>query len=219
MQKTKLFWYVLTIAPILLLVIGYLYPSSFFSNQQKLRNFIVSFGSMAPLVFITIQIIQAVLTPISHYVVGLLGGFMFGVWPGFLYNWIGRMIGSLIAFYLGRKFGRNIVKHVVKEKNIDKYDNFFAKGALVLFLMYFLPAFPDDELSYLAGFSTMKAQVYIPIMMIGHVGGSLGLAYAGNGISYKDPLFIFLSLVTFLGGAVFVFNYKKLQITHSIYDK
>ena len=85
--------------------------------------------------------------------------------------------------------------------------------------MYFLPAFPDDELSYLAGFSTMKAQVYIPIMMIGHVGGSLGLAYAGNGISYKDPLFIFLSLVTFLGGAVFVFNYKKLQITHSIYDK
>ena len=70
-----------------------------------------------------------------------------------------------------------------------------------MFLAYFLPLFPDDELSYLAGISAMKPKIFLPIMAIGHIGGSLALAYAGNGIqSVKEPLFIILSLVTLAGG-------------------
>jgi len=63
-----------------------------------------------------------------------------------------------------------------------------------------LPLFPDDELSYLAGFSAMKPKIFLPLMIIGHISGSLSLAYMGNGIkSVKEPLFIILSLVTLIG--------------------
>ena len=212
MRNTKFIWYLLTILPLVLLVLGYIYPNTFFSNQEKLRNFVQSYGVLAPLVFIAIQVLQVVITPISHYAVGILGGFIFGAWQGFLYNWIGRVIGSLIAFYLGRKFGRRIIKHVVKEETLNRYDKIFDKGKLILFLMYFLPLFPDDELCYLAGFSSMKAKVYIPIMVLGHIGGSLGLAYAGSGISYKDPLFIILSVISLASGVIFVLLYRKLKM-------
>ena len=47
-------------------------------------------------------------------------------------------------------------------------------------------------------------------MIIGHIGGSLGLAYAGSGISTKDPLFYLISGITLLGGILFVILYKKL---------
>ena len=211
MKKTKLVWYCLTIIPILLLILGYVYPSSFFSSQESIRDYISSYGSLAPLVLIIIQILQVVITPFSHYVVGIAGGFLFGTFWGFVYNWIGRVIGTAIAFYLGRKFGRRIVKRAVKEETLKKYDHLFEKGKLILFLMYFLPLFPDDELSYLAGFSSMKAKVFIPIMMIGHIGGSLSLAYIGSGLSYKDPLFIGISLVTLLAGILFVVYYRRLN--------
>jgi len=214
MKKGKLIWYIITVIPILLLILGYIYPSTFFSNQEALRSYIESFGALSPIVFIIIQILQVVLTPLSHYVIGILGGFMFGLWAGFLYNFIGRGVGHLIAFYIGRKFGRKVIKHVVKPKTIEKYDRLFDKGKLILFLMYFLPLFPDDELSYLAGFSSMKAKVFIPIMLIGHISGSLSLAYLGNGISsIKEPMFIFLSLITLIGGILFVIFYRKLYKT------
>ena len=211
MRKLKIIWYLFIIIPIILLILGYAFPNTFFSSQEQIRNFIEPFGVWAPLVFILINVLQVVITPFSHYVVGVAGGFLFGTWQGFLYNWIGRVIGTLIAFYLGRKFGRVIIKHLVKQENLSKYDRLFDKGKLVLFLMYFLPLFPDDELSYLAGFSSMKARIFIPIMLLGHIGGSLSLAYIGNGLSLTDPLFIAISLVTLIAGILFVVFFKRLK--------
>lgn len=181
----------------------------FFSSQERIQDSIEPLGAWAPLIFILIQIIQVVLTPLSHYTAGLAGGFIFGTWYGFLYNWIGRVIGTLIAFYLGRKFGRKIIKRLVKEETLKKYDKLFEKGKFLLFLMYFLPLFPDDELSYLAGFSSINSKLFIPLMLLGHIGGSLGLAFLGSGLSYKDPLFILFSILTLLAGILFVLLYKK----------
>ncbi len=211
MKKTKTIYYLIVIIPIVLLIIGYIFPSSLFSNQEKLRIFVESFGFFSPIIFILIQILQVILTPINHYITGILGGFIFGTWKGFIYNWIGRIIGTLIVFYLARKFGRTIIKHIVKPNTLKKYDKIFDKGKILLFLMYFLPLFPDDELSYLAGFSSMKSKVFIPIMMLGHISGSLSLSYIGSGISIKDPLFIFLSLLTLISGTLFIVFYKKLN--------
>ncbi len=210
MKKAKIIWYLLIIIPIILIILGYIFPSSFFSSQDKIRDYVLSFGSLAPLIFILIQALQVISTPISHYAVGIVGGFVFGLWYGFLLNYIGRIIGHLAAFYIGRKYGRKIIGKVVKKETMQKYDKIFDKGKLVLFLMYFLPLFPDDELSYLAGISSMKSKIYIPIMLMGHIGGSLSLAYIGNGISIKDPLFIFLSLITLIGGILFIIYYKRI---------
>jgi uncharacterized membrane protein YdjX (TVP38/TMEM64 family) len=207
-KKLKFLWYALTIIPIALLVLGYIFPSAFFSSQDQIKNFIEPYGVLAPIMFVILQILQVVLTPISHYAVGLAGGFIFGTWYGFILNFIGRAVGTLIAFYLGRKFGRKIIQRLVKPETLRKYDKIFEKGKLILFLMYFLPLFPDDELSYLAGFSSMRARVFIPIMLLGHIGGSLGLAILGSGLTYKNPLFIVFSIITLITGVLFAIFYK-----------
>lgn len=115
-----------------------------------------------------------------------------------------------MAFYLGRKFGRILLKHLVKPETIQKYDHYFDKAKVLLFLAYFLPFFPDDELAYLAGASSMKSKIFIPLMMMGHVTGSLSLAYVGSGVkSIKDLLFTVLSLVTLVGGIIFALHCKR----------
>ena len=216
MTKVQYLWYTLTIVPIVLLILGYLYPSHFFGSQEAIRDFVGNFGILAPAAFIGLQILQVVITPFNHYVVSIAGGFIFGTWLGFVYNWIGSIIGTAIAFYLGRYFGRKIIKHIIPEASLRKYDHYFDKGIVLLFLAYFLPFFPDDELSYLAGISAMEPRVFLPLMALGHIGGSLGLSYIGNGIqSIKEPLFIVMSIVTLAAGFWFVWHYKKLKNTPS----
>lgn len=212
MKKIKFIWYLLTIIPIVLLILGYVFPVQFFLSQDSIREFVNQFGIFAPVAFVLVQVLQVIITPFSHYTVSIAGGFIFGTWLGFLFNLIGRVIGTAIAFYLGRILGRKIIKHVVKSVTIQKYDYYFNKGKLLLFLAYFLPLFPDDEISYLAGFSAIRPRVFLPLMAIGHVSGSLSLAYLGNGIqSMKEPMFIFLSLITLVGGIWFVWHYRKIK--------
>jgi uncharacterized membrane protein YdjX (TVP38/TMEM64 family) len=214
MGKAKLIWYILTIVPIALLILGYIFPSQFFGSQEAIRDFVSQFGVFAPLAFIVLQVLQVVITPFSHYAVSIAGGFIFGTWQGFIYNWIGRVIGTAIAFYLARIFGRKIIKHLVKKETIQKYDYLFEKGKLLLFLAYFLPLFPDDELSYLAGLSAMSPRIFLPLMAIGHISGSLALAYIGNGIqSIKEPMFIILSILTLICGILFIWHYRKIKKT------
>lgn len=213
MKKSKFIRYLLTAIPIILLILWYIFPSQFFWNQESIRDFVNQFGIFSPLAFIFLQILQVIITPFSHYAVSIAWWFIFGLWWWFIYNFIGRIIGTAIAFYLGRYLGRKIIKHLIKEETIKKYDYYFDKGKLLLFLAYFLPLFPDDELSYLAGFSSMSAKIFLPLMVIWHISWSLSLAYIGNGIqSVKEPMFIILSLITLIGWIWFVWYYKKVKL-------
>ena len=78
--------------------------------------------------------------------------------------------------------------------------------------MYFLPLFPDDEISYLAGFSKLGFKKFLIVILFGHIGGSLGLAFLGSGLSYKHPLFIVFSIVTIACGVLFLKKYKENKI-------
>ena len=195
-RKTKIVLTVLGLLPLVaLLAWGYFYPSSFFTNQERIRDFVNGYGLWTPVVFIAIQILQVVLTPINHYAVGIAGGFIFGTWYGFLYNYIGRVIGHTIAFFLSRTIGRPIVEKLVKLETLAKYDKFWDKGgSFVLFLIYYIPLFPDDEMSYIVGTSKMKFVPFIVANLFGQIGGSLALAYLGAGV----PLNTITSGIVFL---------------------
>jgi len=198
-KVSTLFWILITVIPIAGIIFGVTNPEVFQQNQEQLRNKIELFGVLAPLAFILFQAMQVVFTPISHYSVGVLGGFLYGPYVGALLNWIGRVIGHTIAFFIARFAGRTIAEKFVQQKTLEKYDKFVSDKSLVLFLVYFLPLFPDDEMSYLAGLSKMKFRMFLFANLFGHIGGSLGLAYAGSGMNTKDPLFWILSIVTLVG--------------------
>lgn len=212
MGKAKFIWYILAIAPIALLIAGYAYPHTFLSSQEQVRGIVRSWGVYAPIAFILLQIFQVVITPINHYVISIAGGYIFGTWQGFAYNWIGRVIGTIAAFYIAKRLGKPVLNKIVSEKTREKYNWVFEKGKFLLFLMIFLPLFPDDELAYLAGLSSMRPRTFIIIAALGHVGGSLSLAYAGSGVSYTDPFFLTVVAISLILAIItFALFSKKLK--------
>jgi len=208
-----IFWLVVTIIPIAGLIISLVSPVQFYAEQNQWREFVQQFGFYSPLIFILIQAVQVIITPLNHYSVGFMGGFLYGTWLGALYNYIGRILGHIIAFFIARLLGRPLVKRFVSQKTIDKYDKYVSNKSLILFLFYFLPLFPDDEISYLSGLSKMKTKWFVLANVFGHVGGSLSLAYLGSGISSKDPLFWILNIVTLLGFPILWYLFRKNRKT------
>jgi len=191
-KKVKIILFIAGLLPVVgLVVYGYFNPWGAFGSVENIQNLVKQYVLLAPLVFIGIQILQVVITPINHYVVSVAGGVLFGPWLGTLYNWIGRVIGHLIAFYLSRTFGRRLVKKLVGEEALAKYDKIWDRnGGFYLFLIYFLPLFPDDEISYIVGISKMKKRVFLAAAIFGHIGGSFALAFVGAGWSQQNPVIL-----------------------------
>jgi uncharacterized membrane protein YdjX (TVP38/TMEM64 family) len=206
-SKTKkaglIFWLIVTIVPVIGLVIGLMSPEGFLETQNIWRDRVVSFGVLAPLGLVLIQVLQVVIAPINHYVIGVLGGFLFGPYFGGLLNYIGRTIGHVIAFFIARFAGRRVAERFVSIETLNKYDRYVSDKSVLLFLAYFLPVFPDDEISYIAGLSKMDTKKFIAANLFGQVGGSLGLAYIGAGISTRDTLFWVLFTSSFIAFVLF----------------
>ena len=213
MNKSKtasfIFWLIITIVPIAGLLLSILNPAVFQQSQDGLRAWLLPWGIAAPIAFVLLQALQVVIAPISHYSVGLLGGFLYGPWLGGLLNWIGRLIGHVVAFLLSRFVGRSIANRFVSPVTLAKYDKYVSGQSLILFFIYFLPLFPDDEISYLAGLSKMKFRVFLAANLLGHIGGSLSLSYLGSGLSTKDPIFWVLSAVTLVGFVIVWWIFRR----------
>jgi len=55
---------------------------------------------------------QVIIAPIPGDVTDLLGGFVFGQWLRVLYSTIGLTIGSLVAFWVGRRREATFVQEI-----------------------------------------------------------------------------------------------------------
>src|SRR3989338_3810050 len=122
----------------------------FLLDPIALKDFVIGFGPWAPIVFILIQMFQVLIAPIPGQVLTFASGFMFGAIKGILYSVIGVMIGSIIAFSLAKRFGRPFVERVIERDTLKRFDGMMQrKGPIALFLIYLLPALPDDALCFI----------------------------------------------------------------------
>ena len=196
---------------IILIILGYMFPLSLFSNPEVLREYVQGFGIYAPIIFVIINILQVVITPISWSVVSHAGGYIFGLWYGFFLNWIGRVIGSLIAFFLARKYGRKIVERFVEKKNIIKFEKMINKGAVYVFLVTALPSVLDDELCWLSGLFGMKPLTFFWIALIGDLTGSFAGAYVGSSLAKNNMIPFIVNIVLVIIGVAVLSQKKHLD--------
>lgn len=162
-----------------------LYPT--FLDRKRLAEFIRSFGSLSPLIFIFLQIIQVLFAPIPGEVTGFIGGFLYGNVFGVLYSTIGLGIGSWLAFVFSRWAGQPLVERIVSPKVIERYDYLMAhQGTWIAFLLFLIPGFPKDYLCYILGLSHMGVKTFLIISTVGRFLGTVLLTFQGHLVREKN---------------------------------
>ena len=92
-----------------------------FNSVETLQTYILGFGLLAPLILTVIQAMQVVVPVLPGFLGCAVGAVLFGCSGGFWCNYIGISLGSIIAFFLARRFGKTLVRSLFAE---DKYDKF-----------------------------------------------------------------------------------------------
>lgn len=139
-----------------------------FNSLEGFQKYIGGFGIFAPMILIFIQLSQVVL-PILPAVVGYAAGsVLFGWFGGFLCNYIGISIGSLLAFYLARRYGASFVQNHVSQETYEKYAHWTQKKGFLWFLILtiFLPVAPDDLICFLAGLTAISWKRFCVIILL-----------------------------------------------------
>ena len=183
------------------------------SDVEELREFILQYEFFAPVVLFLIQLLQVIIAPIPGNVTIFIAGNLFGVPLGLLINTLSIYLGSLIAFYLGRRFGKPLILRLVNEEVYRKYNRFFGeKYLIVLFLFFLFPLFPDDALCLLAGISSLPIRTFFFLLIIGRFPGILVGTLVGSGLmelSIREGVII---SILFLLGLIIVLAYgEKLE--------
>lgn len=174
-SSNKLTNYVLNFSTYIgLIVIGlfivYGYYVGIFASIETFKEFIASFGIWAPIVFILIQIVQVIIPILPGAAGCVVGIIIFGPWFGLLYNYIGICAGSIIVFLLSKRYGRQFVRGVMKEKSYEKYIGWISGGKKferMFTYAIFFPFAPDDILCYIAGLTKMSLRKFVVIILLG----------------------------------------------------
>lgn len=158
-----------------------------FTDRKKMIALLGRHEVVKVLVFIFLQIFQVVVPIIPGGITLGVGVFVFGPLMGFIYNYLSICLGSLINFYLARRFGKKFIQYVAKPETYEKYEAMANKNNRFLWffaLMIAAPFAPDDILCLVAGLTDMTYRQFILVILICKVPSvlaySLFLVYGGN---------------------------------------
>jgi uncharacterized membrane protein YdjX (TVP38/TMEM64 family) len=177
----------------------------------------------APLVFIAISFLQVTFIPIPGAVTILAGSYLFGAWLSYLYSYIGFMLGSIVAFWLGKKIGRPFVNWVFGSK--EEVDSYLArlkgKEKVCLFFMFLLPMFPDDALCAIAGILPISWTEFLIMQIITRATSIAGTLFfmSGEIIPFHGWGLVVIGLVAVLAIVAFIICYKNAEKLNAAFDK
>jgi len=155
--------------------------AAFLTDTQALSELIRGYGIWAPVVLILLQTVQVVAAPIPGQVLAVVAGYLFGAWWGTLYNMIGITIGSTIAFWISRRYGRAYVENIVHEEALGRFDAVSDDyGRSALFFFFLVPGLPDDVICFAGGLTDIPLWQLIVLAVVGRAPAFFLVNVVGN---------------------------------------
>jgi uncharacterized membrane protein YdjX (TVP38/TMEM64 family) len=145
-------------------------PVKNFLTAQALGDFLHSAGVWAPVVYIVIYAVGVCLFIPGTLLTGL-GAAIFGAYRGFVYVWIGAMIGATAAFLIGRTLGREFAASLVGDR-LKKYDDAIERNGFATVLYLRLVYFPFTPMNFGMGLTKVRFWDYVAGTGLGIIVGT-----------------------------------------------
>ncbi|MGD8513598.1 MAG: TVP38/TMEM64 family protein [Deltaproteobacteria bacterium] len=129
-------------------------PVKAYLTAEALGRFLEAVGFWAPLVFMLVYAVGVCLFVPGTLLTGL-GAAIFGAYWGFLYVWIGAMLGASGAFWIGRTLGRDFAASLIGDK-LKKYDEAIGRNGFATVLYLRLVYFPFTPMNFGMGLTGVR---------------------------------------------------------------
>lgn len=166
-------------------------------DADGLRNWILSFGLWAPIIYIAIYTVRPLIFfPAS--VLSIAGGLTFGAWMGTLYTIIGATLGAMLSFYVAKTLGKSLVRKQWTGNAQKIQSQMEHNGFLYVLLFRLIPVINFDLISYVAAFAKVRFASFTLATLIGIIPGTFAYNFLGSSFVSGNPKIIILAIVVFV---------------------
>jgi uncharacterized membrane protein YdjX (TVP38/TMEM64 family) len=141
-----------------------------FLTEEALERILKISGFWAPLLFILFYGAGICLFVPGTLLTGL-GAAIFGAYWGFLYVWIGAMLGASAAFWIGRTLGREFAASLISNR-MKKYDDAIERSGFATVLYLRLVYFPFTVMNFGMGLTRVRFRDYFLGTALGIIVGT-----------------------------------------------
>jgi len=127
-------------------------------TAEGLGRLLAAAGVWAPVAFIGVYAVGVCLFVPGSILTGI-GAVIFGAYWGFVYVWIGAMIGASVAFLIGRTLGREFAASLVGDR-LRKYDDTIERNGFATVLYLRLIYFPFTPMNFGMGLTKVNFRDY-----------------------------------------------------------
>lgn len=198
--------------------------------------------------FWLIQFLQITFIPIPSTPVTALGALMFPFWKCFVLTVTAHVSGSLLAFWMARKFGLGLIYKLGGRDSVERMrEKMKGREKTIGILGLIFPVFPDDLISLLLGLTNMRYSTFLfwqvlcrsmtcawtfygtqALALIGQmqipfyywlIGGGIAGALITAMIIYQDKITDFFIRVATRIKELFIINKIKRKYKNEFYKK
>lgn len=171
-------------------------------SAEQFKETIRSFGIKGSVTLSILSMLQVVLTFLPAEPVQVLSGISYGFWHGAAICLVGVFVGNNIIYLLYRVYGEKLTDYFKKNIDLDFEKIRESKRvALIVFILYFLPAIPYGLICFFSASLKMKYPRYILLTTIGSIPSILigvGLGDIAMTASWITSLIVFAVLLVLI---------------------
>lgn len=179
------------------------------ATKEQIQDSIAKLGIRAYIVVFILSMLQVVLTFVPAEPLHVIAGISFGLWKGMAVCLAGIMVGNTIVYILYKLFGTKLTDYFAANVDFDfdavKVSN---KLALIVIILYCLPAIPYGIICFFAATMGIKYPKYILITGIGSIPSlvlDVGLGHITMSTSWAVSIIVFIVILILL---ILMYKYK-----------
>ena len=179
-------------------------------NQSFLENITAQASIVGVVSYICMLVLAVVIAPVSTFFLLPVAAVSYGPMLAAVYTIVGWTMGSMIAFYLARRFGLRWVGKIERVQQLRAIEAALPRRHVFFIVMLLRTTRPVDILSYALGiFSSMSYRSFFLATMLGIAPFTFLLTHASvSTLKYQISVFL-IGCLLFAAGAYYVYTTNK----------
>lgn len=158
-----------------------------------------SFGDLGPLAPIFLAMVESFFPPLPFIAIVALNVAAHGGLFGFVYSWVGVMLGGTLMFLFWRRVLKQFFwKFASRSQKLEKAEQWVSRfDVSSLFMLSVLPFTPSSFMHFAFGISDFDEKRYLITMLLGKGVMVAMMALFGQSLvsSMKNPVYLVLAVV------------------------
>lgn len=170
-----------------------------FSDLDAVVKSIQGYGAWGPFILFLLILVQLFIAFIPGHALVAASGYIYGAPLTIAIASSSSIIGSQIAYFLARKYGKPLIYKLAAKELIEKWDKMAGnRGSLFYFFMFILPFVPSDMMCYVAGLGKISPRRFFVASLIGRLWSATETALIGSYGFHSPTVFWILLAISLL---------------------